>query len=155
MDGIIGLGFDSISVNHLPTFMSATDSITDKSFAFYMKTNPETSYMTIPGHDESLGLKEIFTHKVIEETYWNLDFVKLTGPNGEIDTAGYKAAIDSGTSLIMGPNTLFAPLLDGIVVAQDCSGLADLPDITLTFDSIDYVLTADDYVLKETILSQT
>ena len=155
MDGIIGLGFDSISVNSLPTFMSATDSITDKSFAFYMKTNPETSYMTIPGHDESLGLKEIFTHKVIEETYWNLDFISMTGPNGVIETAGYKAAIDSGTSLIMGPNTLFAPLLDGIVVAQDCSGLADLPDITLTFDSIDYVLTADDYVLKETILSQT
>ena len=66
MDGIIGLGFDSISVDKLPTFMSATTSFTDKSFAFYMKNNPEASYMTMPGIDESLGLKEIFTHNVIE-----------------------------------------------------------------------------------------
>lgn len=155
MDGIIGLGFDSISVDKLPTFMSATSSFTDKSFAFYMKNNPAESYMTMPGIDESLGLKEIFTHKVIEETYWNLEFTKLTGPNGIVDTTGYKAAIDSGTSLIMGPNTLFTPLLEGIVVNQDCSGVDALPNITLTFDSIDYVLTPSDYVLKETVLTST
>lgn len=155
MDGIIGLGFDTISVDTLPTFMSATTDIEDKSFAFYMKNNPDTSYMTMPGIDESLGLEEIATHKVIEETYWNLDFAKMTGPNGVVDTTGYKAAIDSGTSLIMGPNSLFAPLLEGITVEEDCSNLDSLPDITFTFDAVDYVLTANDYVLKETILSQT
>jgi len=116
MDGIIGLGFDQISVDKLPTFMSATTDITDKSFAFYMKNNPEESYMTMPGIDEDAGLEELATHKVIEETYWNLNFAKMTGPNGDVDVTGYKAAIDSGTSLIMGPNSLFAPLLEGITV---------------------------------------
>lgn len=154
MDGIIGLAFDTISVDTLPTFMEATD-LEDKSFAFYLENNPEESYMTIPGIDEDLGLEPIFTHKVIEETYWNVKFDKMTGPNGDIDTTGYKAAIDSGTSLIMGPNTLFQPLLEGIEVAQDCSNLDSLPDITFTFDAIDYVLTPADYVLKETILSNT
>ena len=155
MDGIIGLGFDQISIDGLPTFMSATADIEDKSFAFYMKNNPEESYMTMPGIDTELGLEKVATHKVIEETYWNVEFAKMTGPNGVVDTTGYKAAIDSGTSLIMGPNTLFAPLLEGIVVNEDCSGVEDLPDITFTFDAVDYVLTADDYVLRETIGKQT
>jgi len=81
--------------------------------------------------------------------------VSMTGPNGTIDTTGYKAAIDSGTSLIMGPNTLFEPLLEGIVVEEDCSNLDSLPDITFTFDSIDYVLKPSDYVLAETLGTET
>jgi len=103
--------------------------------------------MTIPGIDESLSLEAIATHDVVEQSYWNLNFTKMTGPNGDVDVTGYKAAIDSGTSLIMGPNTLFQPLLEGITVEQDCSNLDSLPDITFTFDSQDYVLTAKDYVL--------
>lgn len=154
MDGIIGLAYDTISVDKLPTFVESSN-VTDKSFSFYMHNNPETSYMMMPGFDEDLGLKEIATHKVIEETYWNLDLAKMSGPNGDVDTTGYKAAIDSGTSLIMGPNTLFQPLLEGITVEQDCTGVEDLPNITITFDAVDYVLTPDDYVLKETIGKQT
>merc|ERR1719410_3015579 len=97
--------------------------------------------MTMPGIDEDLGMSEIASHKVIEETYWNLDFTKLNGPNGDVDITGYKAAIDSGTSLIMGPNTVIQPLIEGITVNKDCSGKDDLPNITFTFDSTDYVLT--------------
>jgi hypothetical protein len=155
MDGIIGLGFDTISVDHLPTFMSATTDIEDKSFAFYMKNNPEESYMTMPGIDEELGLPEIMTHKVIEETYWNLNLGKMSGPNGDVDTTGYKAAIDSGTSLIMGPNSIFAPLIEGITVEQDCSNYESLPDISFTMDDHEYVLKYSDYVLKETVGPQT
>lgn len=150
MDGIIGLAYDSISVDSLPTFIESAN-ITDKSFAFYLHNNPEASYMTIPGIDEELGLTKIATHNVIEKTYWNVNFVKMSGPNGDIDVTGYKAAIDSGTSLIMGPNTLLQPLLAGITVEQDCSNLATLPNITFTFDQTDYVLTPNDYVLKETL----
>ena len=155
MDGIIGLAYDQISVDKLPTFIAETSSLSERSFAFYMKNNPDTSYMTMPGIDEEAGLEEIAQHNVIEQTYWNLNFAKMSGPNGDVDVTGYKAAIDSGTSLIMGPNTLFQPLLEGITVEQDCSNLDSLPDITFTFDSTDYVLTANDYVLKETIMSQT
>ena len=79
----------------------------------------------------------------------------MTGPNGDVDVTGYKAAIDSGTSLIMGPNTLFKPLLDGITVNQDCSGVDSLPNITFTFDAQDYVLTPNDHVLRETIGKNT
>lgn len=154
MDGIIGLAYETISVDKLPTFVESSN-VTDKSFSFYMHNNPDASYMMMPGFDESLGLTKIATHDVIQETYWNLHLAKMSGPNGDVDTTGYMAAIDSGTSLIMGPNTLFQPLLEGITVEEDCSNLDSLPNITITFDETEYVLTPNDYVLKETILSQT
>ena len=46
-------------------------------------------------------------------------------------------------------------VLEGITVEQDCSNLDSLPNITFTFDAQDYVLTPADYVLKETIMSNT
>ena len=110
--------------------------------------------MTIPGFEtEGLTLKG--THDVIEQTYWNLNIEKITGPNGVIDTTGYKAAIDSGTSLIVGSSALINPLIEGIVVDQLCAGVEDLPDITFTFDGLDYVLHYNDYVVSITMGGQT
>ena len=63
--------------------------------------------------------------------------------------------IDSGTSLIAGPKSIVDPLIEGITVAKDCSGLEDLPDLTFTLDTTDYVLKPADYVLKITQGSQT
>lgn len=148
MDGILGLGYGTISVNGLPTFLDSSD-LEDKSFGFYLHNNPEESYMTLPGFEtEGYTLKG--THNVIEQTYWNLNLVKMTGPNGVVDTTGFKAAIDSGTSLIIGSSTLINPLIEGIVVDQTCVGIDALPDITFTFDSTDYVLKAADYVVQVT-----
>lgn len=114
MDGIVGLGYGSISVDDLPTWLDSTD-LADKSFGFYLHNNPDQSYMTVPGFEtEGYTLKG--THNVIEQTYWNLNLVKMTGPNGVVDTTGYKAAIDSGTSLIIGSSALIDPLIEGIVV---------------------------------------
>lgn len=64
MDGILGLGYDSISVNGIPTWLQSSD-LEDKSFGFYLHNNPEESYMTIPGFDDT-GLIKIQTHDVIE-----------------------------------------------------------------------------------------
>ena len=154
MDGILGLAFGNISVDKLPVFMDAVD-IEDRSFAMYLKNLPDESYMTLPGIDESLGLEKVGTHNVIEETYWNLHIEKMSGPNGDVDTTGYKAAIDSGTSLIIGPKAIMDPLVEGITVNADCSGLDQLQNITFTFDGTDYVLTPDDYVVKAEALGQT
>lgn len=40
MDGILGLAYDSISVDGLPSFMTST-SEADKSFGFFLHNNPE------------------------------------------------------------------------------------------------------------------
>jgi hypothetical protein len=148
MDGILGLAYGTISVDQLPTFVDSDDQ-TDKSFSFYLHNNPELSYMVMPGY-ESEGYTKVATHPVIQESYWNVKFTSMTGPNGTQQLDGVMAAIDSGTSLIMGSNTIIQPLIEGIEVEQDCSNLNDLPDITFTFDTTDYVLTSQDYVVQVT-----
>lgn len=59
----------------------------------------------------------------------------------------YKAVIDSGTSITIGPSSLVNEVLDGIDVKLTCRGIEDLPDITFTFDGVDYTMTYEDYVL--------
>jgi hypothetical protein len=50
MSGILGLAYGSISVDKLPTFIDSSD-LTDHSFAFYLHSLPDESYMTIPGYE--------------------------------------------------------------------------------------------------------
>ena len=77
------------------------------------------------------------------------------GKDLRVDTLDYKAVIDSGTSVIIGPKSLMDPLLEEISVSTDCSGIEDLPKIVFTFDQVDYVLDPEDYVLKVTTLGLT
>lgn len=66
MSGILGLAYQSISVNKLPTFVDSSN-LTDKSFAFYLGLTTEDSYMTIPGYDEeAFGETDFTYHKVAE-----------------------------------------------------------------------------------------
>merc|ERR1719345_675392 len=50
MSGIMGLAYDTISVDKFPTFMDQV-TLKDKSFSFYLHSNPNESYMVIPGMD--------------------------------------------------------------------------------------------------------
>jgi len=66
MSGILGLAYQSISVNNLPTFIDQAN-LSDKSFSFYLNLDTEKSYMVIPGYDETLIRESDFTyHKVAE-----------------------------------------------------------------------------------------
>jgi hypothetical protein len=148
MSGILGLAYDSISVDGLKTFMS-NSALTDKSFSFYLKDTSEESYMVIPGMDtENYGT--IDTHKVVEEKYWSLQLDSIAQGDKVIDASNYKAVIDSGTSLLVGPKAIIDPLIAGIKVPKTCGDLSTLPDMTFTIDGTAYTLTADDYVLKIT-----
>lgn len=71
----------------------------------------------------------------------------MSGPNGDIDTTGIKGAIDSGTSLIIGSSDYIDPLISGIEVDETCAGIEDLPNVSFTFDEVEYILTYNDYVV--------
>lgn len=156
MSGILGLAYRTISVDALPTFVDQSD-ITDKSFAFYLNLDTEASYMTIPGYDtESYNGDSFQYHTVAEQKYYSLNFASMQQKGkAKIDMSSYYAVIDSGTSILVGPEKLVNELIDGIEVKKTCKGVEDLPDITFTIDTTDYVLTADDYVLKITDMGIT
>jgi len=157
MSGILGLAYDSISVDNLPTFFTAANT-SQKSFSFYLGTLPEKSYMYVPGWDmtnEEHMFKGVQTHKVVEEKYWGINLTSMRQGTTNIDTSGYLAVIDSGTSLLVGPKALTDKLIDGISVEQDCSNLDSLPEIGFNFDGTDYALSPSDYVLQVTQLGKT
>jgi cathepsin D len=155
MSGIVGLAFDKISVNGIPTFMSSSDlAEEDRSFSFYLHNTPDDSYMMIPGF-EADGYEKIMEHKVVEKSYWNVKLDSMSHGDTVVNTDGFMAAIDSGTSLIVGPASIIDPLVEGITVAQDCSGVEDLPDITFTMDGHAYTLASSDYVVKVEQFGQT
>jgi len=146
MSGILGLAYDTISVDGLKTFMDNAD-VTDKSFSMYLHSNPDKSYMVIPGMD-SENWSTIDTHKVVEQKYWALQLDSIAQGSKKIEASKYKAVIDSGTSLLVGPKEVVTPLIEGITVSKDCSNLDSLPDMTFTIDGTDYTLSAQDYVLN-------
>jgi hypothetical protein len=57
MSGILGLGYGNISVDKLPTFVESSNLV-DKSFAFYLHSNPEKSFMTMPGYEHTAKVSE-------------------------------------------------------------------------------------------------
>ena len=148
MSGILGLAYGAISIDKLPTFIDSATNLSEKTFSFVLKENPLESYMTLPGFDSELVGNEEFTfHNVIEEKYFSLKLDSISQGSTKIETTGWKAVIDSGTSVIVGSSKIVDPLVKGIVVNDDCSGIEDLPNLTWTIDNIDYVMTPNDYVL--------
>lgn len=111
--------------------------------------------MTMPGYDELLMKDRKFAfHDVVEKRYYSVNISAIGSASTvnhtarHFDTQGFKAVIDSGTSVIIGPSHIVTPLLEGISVNKDCSGIDQLPNILFTFDSVEYELEPADYVLK-------
>lgn len=105
----------------------------------------------MPGYDSEKMYGQDWTfHNVVEERYWALQMNSVSRGDKKTDASQFKAVIDSGTSVLVGPKSLVNPLIEGITVNEDCSGTESLPDMTFTIDNIDYVLTQEDYVLRIT-----
>jgi len=151
MQGILGLAYGSISVDKLPTFID-TMNLSDHSFTFYLNLDPTTSYLTIPGFDEDLHSNEDFTfHNVVEEKYWALNLSTITAGTTSIDASKYKAVIDSGTSVLVGPNSLVKQITANMPRCHiDCSNIKDFPDVSFTIDGTPYTLTGQDYIVQVT-----
>jgi hypothetical protein len=156
MDGILGLGYQSISVDNLPVFVNAADT-DDRSFSFFLGDTTEESVLVIPGTDESLYTGDLVYHDVIEQKYWSLNLTSIKVNGTQIpDVAEYKGVIDSGTSLIVGSNKIIDPILAQIGdIDQTCVDNTGLPDVTFTFDDVEYTLTSADYIVEVTALGQT
>lgn len=111
-DGILGLGFDSISVNKIvPPFYNLVNQkkVDEPVFAFYLgdaNQEGDTSEATFGGIDKSHYKGELTKIPLRREAYWEVDFNSIgLGDNvAELDNTG--AVLDTGTSLIALPSTL-------------------------------------------------
>lgn len=158
-DGILGLGFDSISVGGVPTvFHNAIeqDKVEKPMFAFYLGNNADGE-LTFGGYDDDKFVGEELTWVPLSDaTYWriNMEGVKI----GLFEVGATDAIVDSGTSLITGPSKdIFAialeigakPTLTGQYTI-DCEKVESIPDITWKIGGNDYVLPGKSLVIQST-----
>jgi saccharopepsin len=160
-DGIMGLGYDTISVNKIvPPFYNMLDQgLLDKPvFAFYLgDTNQgQESVATFGGIDESHYTGKLINIPLRRKAYWEVDLDAITfgKETAEMDNTG--VILDTGTSLIALPSTI-AELLNKEIGAKksyngqytvECDKRDSLPDLTFTLTGHNFTIGAYDYILE-------
>jgi len=166
-DGICGMGWDDISVDHVKTPLRAlvdSKKLGANQFAFYLGSGGAAGELVLGGVDPAHYTGDFATVPVIETApgktgYWALamDDAKIGGTSV---TTVKKAIVDSGTSLLAVPvadmkkiaTALGAKPLGPIPPLNkeytiDCK--ATSPDIEFVLGGKSYVLTKEDYILNE------
>jgi hypothetical protein len=166
-DGICGMGWDDISVDHVETPLRAlvnSKKLGANQFAFYLGSGGAAGELVLGGVDHAHNTGGFTTVAVIETVpgktgYWavTMDDAKIGGSSV---TTVKKAIVDSGTSLLAVPTddmkkiaaavgakpvAPFPPLNKEYTIDCNTAG----PDIEFVIGGKSYVLTKKDYVLNE------
>jgi len=161
-DGILGLGYDSISVNKIvPPFYSMINQglLDEPVFAFYLGSSDaegDESEAVFGGVNEDHYTGKLTEIPLRRKAYWEVDLNAITfgEDTAELDNTG--AILDTGTSLIVLPSTL-AELLNKEIGAKkgyngqytvECDKRASLPDMAFTLGGYNFSITAYDYTLE-------
>lgn len=155
-DGILGLGFDSISVGGVETvFHNAIDQglVQKPMFAFYLGDNQDGE-LTFGGYDESKCASDIHWVPLSEATYWKIDIDGIE--MGSYKSTSTNAIVDSGTSLITGPTSAIRQIANAIGAKQaitgqytiDCQSIDSIPDISWTIDGQKYTVPGKKLVIQ-------
>lgn len=162
-DGILGLGYDSISVNKIvpPVYNAINNNLFDENkFSFYLgdanKNEEDGGVATFGGEAEEYYEGEVTWLPVRRKAYWEVEFNSITLGDETANLEGTGAAIDTGTSLIALPSGL-AEILNAQIGAKkswtgqytvDCDSRDKLPDLTFNFDGYNFTLGPKDYTLE-------
>lgn len=162
-DGIMGLGYDTISVNKIvPPFYNMIDQgLLDKPvFAFYLgDTNGGTgddSEAVFGGIDESHYTGKLTKIPLRRKAYWEVSLDAITFGKDTADLENTGVILDTGTSLIALPSAL-AELLNAEIGAKkgfngqytvECDKRDGLPDLSFNLAGNNFTIGPFDYVLE-------
>lgn len=160
-DGIMGLGYDTISVNGIPPpFYNMVEQglLDDPVFAFYLSDTAkgDDSEAIFGGVNKDHYEGKMTKLPLRRKAYWEVDLDAITfgDQTAEIDATG--AILDTGTSLIALPSTM-AELLNKEIGAKkgyngqytvECSKRDSLPDLTFTLTGHNFTIGPYDYILE-------
>ena len=113
-DGILGLGYDTISVNKIvpPFYEMVNQKLIDEAvFAFYIAPSEAQSEVVFGGIDKSHYTGDVTWIPLRRKAYWEVGFDAITfgDETNELDEE-WGAILDTGTSLITLP-TDYAEIL--------------------------------------------
>mmetsp|Transcript_50225 Transcript_50225/g.99226 ORF Transcript_50225/g.99226 Transcript_50225/m.99226 type:complete len:395 (-) Transcript_50225:261-1445(-) len=159
-DGLLGLGFKTISQYNIPTpFEAMVDQklIDEPVFAFYLQSDSsKKGELVFGGIDRNHFTGSLVNVPLTSETYWQVSLDSMKFGGDAVVSSPSKAIIDSGTSLLAGPKEQVEALakkvgalsLLGKEYIINCSLKSSLPELSLTLGGHEFTLTADDYVLE-------
>lgn len=174
-DGILGLAFDTISVDQVPTvFKNIIDQnlVQEPVFSFYLNRDPngKVGGEIIFGGSDSNYYDGSFTYAPVTRVgYWQFRMSGVIIENkqdkvlGHLCESGCEAIADTGTSLIAGPEDevehlnralgAFGPI-KGVYVLN-CSQIDSLPNIIFKINNVQFPLSPRDYVFETSTMGQT
>jgi saccharopepsin len=161
-DGILGLGYDTISVNKMvpPFYHMINQKLVDEPvFAFYLgdaNKDGDNSEATFGGIDKNHYTGELIKIPLRRKAYWEVELNSIAlGDNvAELENTG--VILDTGTSLIALPSTM-AELLNKEIGATkgftgqysvECDKRDSLPDLTFTLGGHKFTIGPYDYILE-------
>lgn len=158
-DGILGMGYDTISVNKIvPPFYNLIDQklIDEPVFAFYLSKDGEGSEVVFGGSDKDHYTGKITNIPIRRKAYWevDLDAITVDGESASYDDSGI--ILDTGTSLIA-LETDLAEMLNKQIGGKkgysgtytiECDTRDSLPDITFTLAGHNFTIDAYDYTIE-------
>jgi cathepsin D len=168
-DGIFGLGFDTISVNHIvPPFYNLVNQKTlpKNVFAVWLSKDPnaQTGGELIFGGVDSDHYTGDFTYtKITKKGYWQFQIDDIQVSGNSFCSGSCIGIADTGTSLLAGPTAAAkslnekigaTPIMSG-EYSVDCSKLDSMPNLDIQISGKTFTLTPNDYVLKVSQLGQT
>jgi len=159
-DGILGLGYDTISVNHIvpPFYNMINQGLLDEPvFSFRLGSSEADGGEAVFGGIDPSAYKGKITYVPIRrKAYWEVELPKISFGNEEVELENTGAAIDTGTSLIALPTDMAEMLNTQIGATKswngqyqvDCSKVPSLPELSFYFGGKPYPLKGTDYVLQ-------
>ncbi|XP_036115558.1 pepsin F-like [Molossus molossus] len=160
-DGILGLSYPTMALKGTtPVFDSMWKQglLSENLFAFYLSTNTEMgSVVMFGGVDHSYYTGELKWVPVSRQGYWQItvDSISMNGKVIACD-GSCQAIVDTGTSLLIGPNYHIFNILK-IINARptstgeyiiNCNTIRVLPDIVFTINGVGYPVPASAYIRR-------
>uniref|UniRef100_A0AAY4BSQ3 pepsin A n=1 Tax=Denticeps clupeoides TaxID=299321 RepID=A0AAY4BSQ3_9TELE len=158
-DGILGLAYASEAVDGvLPVFnnMVQQSLVPNSYFSVYLSRNSESGNEVIfGGYDPSHINSQLNWIPVSSQAYWQISMDSIT-INGNVVACngGCQAIVDTGTALIVGPDSDISNI-NNIVGATssnngegtvDCSSIGSMPNISFSIHGISYSVPPSAYV---------
>jgi hypothetical protein len=159
-DGILGLAFPVLSVNHVPTVfqnMVTQGLVPAGEFSFYLgKEDGAKGELLMGGTDPNYYTGDITYVPLKAATYWEIQLDGFQfGANQYVPTGGQSAIVDSGTSILTGPSDVVKQIAESIggkmlvpnEYMVDCKG--DFPNMDFSINGATYTLTPADYLIPD------
>lgn len=157
-DGICGFGWQGISVDNVPVFFNSlynAGKVPNNAFAVYLTgvDGQAGSAFTLGGYNPNYMLSNFSYVPLSYKGWWNINVTSVSFGNRTMKLNS--AIVDSGTSVLVGSTNIVKALTAGIPSTLNCSLLNTYPNITFLIGGVNYVITAEQYVIQETVLGKT